>query len=140
MIRLAVVGKMKNAPLRNAAQDYLARIGRFGRIEVLEVNDSTPAAESKQLLASARGRPRIACDERGEEWSSRHLAQFLGQHGSPCFLIGGPDGFAGDLREQCDRSLRLSSFTLPHELARVVLLEQIYRGLSILKGHPYHRD
>ncbi len=140
MIRLVAVGKIKNAPLRDAAADYLARIGRFARMEVLEIGDSNPTTEAKLMLATARGRPRIVCDERGETWTSRELAEFLGQHGSPCFFMGGPDGFDDQVEKECDRALRLSSFTLPHELARVVLLEQIYRGLSILKGHPYHRD
>lgn len=140
MIRVVVVGKMKHAPMRQSADEYAARIGRFAKVDVIEVGDSDRVAESKQLLASVRGRPVVACDERGEDWTSRQLSEFLGQHGSPCFLIGGPDGFTSDVRETCDRVLRLSAFTLPHELARVVLLEQIYRGLSILKGHPYHRD
>ena len=138
MIRIVAVGRMKQSWRQEGCEDYLRRIGRYSRVEVIEVSDGDPASEAKELLARAKGRV-IACDRRGETWSSEQLAQRLGEHGSPSFLIGGPEGLHASVLEASERSFSLGRITLPHELARVLLLEQIYRGLSILRGHPYHR-
>jgi 23S rRNA (pseudouridine1915-N3)-methyltransferase len=85
----------------------------------------------------------IALDERGKDWTSAQLAQSLGQWRdaaeSVSFIIGGPDGLAADIKRDARVLLRLSSMTLPHALARVLLAEQLYRAWSLLAGHPYHR-
>jgi 23S rRNA (pseudouridine1915-N3)-methyltransferase len=92
-------------------------------------------------LGSPHGRELVvALDERGESVTSRGLAEVLGKHGSIAFLIGGADGLGPAARERAGRTLRLSRLTLTHEMARVLLAEQIYRGLGILRGLPYHRD
>ena len=80
----------------------------------------------------------IALDERGREMTTRQFAQLL-QHPS-AFVIGGPDGLSPELRNAADEVIRLSAMTLPHALAQVVLLEQLYRAASLLTGHPYHRE
>jgi 23S rRNA (pseudouridine1915-N3)-methyltransferase len=139
MIRVVAVGRLKARWAQEACADYARRAGRFAHLEVIEVPDREPVEEGRRLLEAARGEPRLACDPAGELLSSEDLARLLGRFGSPCFLIGGPDGLSAEVTARCDRSLSLGPLTLPHELARLVLLEQIYRGLSILKGHPYHR-
>ena len=91
-------------------------------------------------LGSAQGRQLVvAMDENGEDLTSAEFAELLGKHGGISFLIGGADGLGPAARERAGGVMRLSSMTLTHEMARVLLAEQIYRGLSILRGKPYHR-
>ena len=84
----------------------------------------------------------VLLDSRGKQYSSEELAQFLQReqlNAQPLlFAIGGSDGFSDEVRRQADFALSLGRMTLPHELARVVLLEQLYRAFTILKNHPYH--
>jgi 23S rRNA (pseudouridine1915-N3)-methyltransferase len=101
-------------------------------------------AESERLRSALpAGSMPIALDERGREMTSAALAEQLGRWrddgASPAFVIGGPDGLTDDFKRGASLVLRLSSMTLPHALARVMLVEQLYRGWAILNGHPYHR-
>jgi 23S rRNA (pseudouridine1915-N3)-methyltransferase len=80
----------------------------------------------------------VALDERGRDCSTRQFAALL--EAETAFVIGGPDGLPADVKRAAALLLRVSSFTLPHALAQVILLEQIYRAASILTGHPYHRE
>jgi 23S rRNA (pseudouridine1915-N3)-methyltransferase len=139
MIHLVAVGKVKTPYYREAIADYEARLSRFASLTAVEVRDSNPVDEGKLLLARLRGAPVVACDPGGQPWDSRRLADFLGTRASPCFLLGGPEGLSDAVRERADHLLSLSAFTLPHELARLVLTEQLYRALTILRGLPYHR-
>jgi 23S rRNA (pseudouridine1915-N3)-methyltransferase len=139
VIRIAAVGRVRSPAMRDAAADYIVRIGRFARIEVDEVEDATPAQEARALLARVKGSFLLGCDLRGTGCSSEDFARLIGEHGNLCFVLGGPDGLDESVRARADRLLRLSDFTLPHELARLVLLEQIYRAWTIRQGHPYHR-
>jgi len=143
MIRIIVVGKMKDKRLAALAGDYLKRLRPMAPAEVIELKDSQPAREGRDMvgkLASPVGNQLVvAMDEHGDDLTSQELAQLLGAHANICFLVGGADGLGPDARQRAGRTLRLSSFTLTHEMARVLLLEQIYRGLSILRGKPYHR-
>ena len=143
MIRILAVGKMKDRRLGDLAADYARRIRPMARLEIVELRDQTPPKEARQLL-DRLGPPDghelvIALDERGEPRNSEQLAAVLGGHGSVTFLIGGADGLAEEVRQRADLVLRLSRLTLTHEWARALLLEQVYRGLSILRGMPYHR-
>ncbi len=102
------------------------------------------AAEGARLRAAiAAGAVVVALDERGQDWTTARLAQELGKWRDAAenvaFVIGGPDGLAADVKRAARVVLRLSSMTLPHALARVVLVEQIYRAWSVLANHPYHR-
>ena len=140
MIRILTVGRLKADWARQACDDYARRAGRYARLEIEEIPDSSSEAEAKAIRSQLRGSPVVACDRRGKNWSSEELAAFLGRHGGPTFVLGGPEGLSAELRQEADHRFALGAVTLPHELARVVLLEQIYRGLSILRGHPYHRS
>jgi 23S rRNA (pseudouridine1915-N3)-methyltransferase len=143
MIRIIAVGKIKDKRLEGLVEDYRKRIRAMAPVEITEIRDSNPEKEGRDMasrLGSARGSQLVvALDEHGEAMTSRDLASLLGDHGGISFLIGGADGLGADARSRADRSIRLSSFTLTHEMARVLLVEQIYRGLSILRGKPYHR-
>ena len=139
MIRILCIGRLKSSYLREGVEDYLLRARRFARIEVVELPDQDRARESRALLA-ALGSPRsILCDSRGSQWTSEELARELGAHGAVDFVLGGPDGVEEIVRERADRCVAFGAITLPHELARLILCEQIYRGFCILRGHPYHR-
>lgn len=153
-IRVVAVGKMKAGYAREAVADYLARVNRYVPCEVIEVKDASGegdaarilAAEGRRLIeASSDGGPfRVALDVRGKACSSVELARFIGDRMSYggrdlAFLIGGPYGLEPTLRRESDSQLSLSSLTFPHELVRVLLLEQLYRALTILRGEPYHK-
>jgi 23S rRNA (pseudouridine1915-N3)-methyltransferase len=143
MIRVLAVGKIKDKRLSGLAADFLQRIGPMAPAEVVELKDTQPDREGRDMVAKL-GSPDghqlvVAMDEKGEDLSSTDLADLLGRHGNICFLIGGADGLGTAARTRADRTLCLSRLTLTHEMARVLLLEQIYRGLSILRGKPYHR-
>ena len=143
VLRIIAVGRMKDARLGDLLEDYLRRIRPLAPVEMIELKDSDPAREGRDMaarLGSARGSElTVALDEHGEDLTSADLAALLGRHGSIAFLVGGADGLGPAARERADRLLRLSSLTLTHEMARMLLAEQIYRGLSILRGRPYHR-
>jgi 23S rRNA (pseudouridine1915-N3)-methyltransferase len=144
VIRIVAVGRMKERRLAEVVDDYARRCRPLRALEVVEIKDADPEREAAAMLrqlGSPEGNEHVvALDERGETITSRGLAELLGRHGRVTFLIGGPDGLGEGARRRAKRTLRLSSLTLPHELARVLLAEQIYRGLAILRGLPYHRD
>lgn len=144
MIRVIAVGRLKERRIAALVEEYAQRIRPLAPFETAELRDEGPDREAEAMLrrlGSAAGHTLVvALDERGEELTSRGLADLLGRHGSIDFLIGGPDGLGAAARARAARTVRLSALTLPHELARLLLVEQIYRGLTILKGHAYHRD
>jgi 23S rRNA (pseudouridine1915-N3)-methyltransferase len=143
MIRIVAVGRMKDSRLAGLLEDYLQRIRPLAPVGIVEIRDSDPEREGRDMVArlgSVRGRELVvALDEHGDEVTSAEIAALLGGHGSIAFLVGGADGLGPAARERADRTVRLSSLTLTHEMARVLLAEQVYRGLSILRGRPYHR-
>ena len=143
MIRIIATGKIKDRRLSELIQDYRKRIRPLAPLEIFEVKDSNPEKEARDMTAhlGSAGGPGlvVAMDERGENLTSEEFSGILGAHGGISFLIGGPDGLGPAGRKRADRTFRLSSMTLTHEMARLLLIEQIYRGLSILRGKPYHR-
>ncbi len=103
------------------------------------------ATEGKRLLAALRPADHVVLlDERGKSRSSVETSQWLGsrlQQGRDlAFLVGGPDGFAPEIAQRADERWSLSPLTLPHALVRVLWIEQIYRAVTLLDGHPYHRE
>lgn len=94
--------------------------------------------DDEALRSRVKGKRTVALDEHGEDLTTAQFAKLLGRE--TLFLIGGADGLPRDVKASADRLVRLSSMTLPHALAQVVLLEQIYRAATLLTGHPYHRS
>lgn len=141
--------------LTAAIREYETRIKHYFRFEAREIRpqrlargvDESSAidTESADLLAAVpAGLEVVPVDRRGEAWTSEQLAAYfegLAVHGRPgaAFLIGGALGLSDSLRSSASRVLSLSHFTLPHELARLVLVEQIYRAGTIRRGEPYHK-
>ena len=151
-LRLISVGRLKTPFWKDAAAHYLARITRWRRLECTEVRDGY-AALPPDLRNSLAGRrilealaPQdvpLVLDERGLSLTSPQLAALLGQldqeaRGRACFIVGGAWGLDEAVRGRAYRLISLSAMTLPHELARVVLLEQLYRAECILRKVPYH--
>ena len=139
MIHLVCVGKVKSSYHRDGIDDYTRRLSRFSKLRVAEIPDSKPEDEGRKILTKIKGKPLVLCDLKGEAMKSEDLASFLSREASPCFVIGGPDGLSDELRSKADKMIKLSDLTLTHEFARLLLLEQLYRGYCILNGHPYHR-
>ncbi len=152
-IRVIWEGKTKDAHLRALAADYEKRVARFVDIQVEETRPlraggrhapDSLSPEEKRLLEKLRDATKVFLDERGAERTSEEFAEWLGQqalHGARdvAFVVGGAEGFSDAFRKEADLLLALSRMTLTHEWARVLLLEQIYRGFTILRGYPYPR-
>ncbi len=145
-VAVVAVGKVKERGLRSLLDDYYGRIKRYAKLDEIELKDAS-AAVVRDRFAKAidpRGRT-IALDVDGEAWSSRRLADFVGECEvgsvpSVTFLIGGAYGLPPEVSRAADRRLSLSAMTLPHRIARLVLAEQIYRAFTILRGEPYSHD
>jgi 23S rRNA (pseudouridine1915-N3)-methyltransferase len=140
-ILLLVVGRLKEAHFQAAEADYLKRLKHYASVEIREVKDEAA------LLAALPPRGKlVALDERGDNLSSEEIAKKIiaaeEQHGGGApltFAIGGAEGFTDAVRARAARRLAFGRITLAHRLARVVLLEQLYRAYTILRGEPYHK-
>jgi len=146
-ITLAAVGRAREGPVRALCDDYVRRLPwPFVLHEIADVaGDGRKERESEKLAAALpEGRLLIALDSRGRQMSSEAFAAWLGaRRDEGCrelgFAIGGADGLAPALTSGAGLLLSLGAMTFPHLLARVLLLEQLYRASTILAGHPYHR-
>lgn len=149
-IKIAWIGKTKEPAIQALTDEYLKRISRFAQVEGVSLRD-----EDALLLTCGRsgtakagkaigGKSTLAIlDSCGKQFSSEQFAKFLGDYrdGNPLPLVlgvGGADGFSEMARDAAQYTISLGAMTLPHELARVILLEQVYRAFTILKCHPYH--
>lgn len=141
-IKIAWIGKTKEASIQTLADEYLKRLSRYADADCAVLKE-----ESALLKMCARdARPRhalVLLDGRGRQLSSEEFAMWLGEYQGRnslplLFVIGPADGFSDAARQAATLVLSLGKMTLAHELARVVLLEQLYRAFTILNGHPYH--
>ena len=153
-LTLLAVGDKLPAWAEAATADYLKRMPREARVELLTVKpekrsgqsaDSLKQAEAARLLDKLPANARlVALDEHGRQLSTRELAdllaRWLGSGQDVCLVIGGADGLAPAILDKAETTLALSRLTLPHALARVLLAEQLYRAVSLLNNHPYHRE
>ena len=135
MPRLSVLAVSARLPgwAEEACAEYARRMPKG--YEVARVSVKNERALSSALPRGAR---LVALDERGRDYSTRQFSELL--KSETAFVIGGPDGLSAEVKGTAALLVRVSSFTLPHALAQVVLLEQIYRAASLLTGHPYHRE
>ena len=139
-IRLLMLGKTRREEARTLINDYTARIRHYADVEVTEFRDAAPAALRKLKLDSSA--TIVLLDAAGKQFTSQQFAKWLGDlrdRGTRelVFLCGDAEGFPADLRAAAKQKISLSTLTMPHEFARVVLAEQIYRAFAILAGHPY---
>ena len=149
-IKIAWIGKTKEPAIASLTEEYLKRISRYVPVEGLTLRDEAALLElcgrssgSKAGSKAGAKSTLVLMDSRGKEFSSEQFAKFLGDYQDrnplPLVLaIGDADGFSEAARAAAQHTISLGKMTLAHELARVVLLEQVYRAFTILKGHPYH--
>lgn len=142
------MGQLKRGFYADGCSEYLDRLSKIASAELITVKDGAgpnrQGIESDALLAKAEGLV-VALDERGKSFTSQQLARQVTEWENRAvsrvsLLIGGPDGHTDGLRQRADLVWKLSDLTMPHELARLVLLEQLYRAETIRSGHPYHRQ
>jgi 23S rRNA (pseudouridine1915-N3)-methyltransferase len=152
------VGRLKSGPERELAEAYRRRAQASGRalgvreIEIIEIRESrardAECRRAEESIAAANVIPEraiiVVLDERGQNLDSARLATQLQDwrgedRPAVCFVIGGADGLATSLRGQAKLTLAFGAATWPHQLVRIMLLEQLYRAASIVAGHPYHR-
>jgi 23S rRNA (pseudouridine1915-N3)-methyltransferase len=141
-VKLHVIaeGRIKERELRAVANDYLGRLSRYVRCEEIETRDASGLAK-----AIPDGAFVVAMEVNGERLTSVELSQRLERWGARgkglvAFVIGGAEGIPEALSKRADLRLSLSSFTFPHRLARVMLFEQLYRSMTLLRGEPYARE
>jgi 23S rRNA (pseudouridine1915-N3)-methyltransferase len=152
-IKIAWIGKTKEPAIQALTDEYLKRISRYAPVEGVAVRDEADllakfgagakSGGAKGAGTSSTKSTLVLMDSRGKEFSSEQFAKFLGdyQDRNPLPLVlavGGADGFSDAAKSAAQNVISLGKMTLAHELARVVLLEQVYRAFTILKGHPYH--
>ncbi|MEO0984298.1 MAG: 23S rRNA (pseudouridine(1915)-N(3))-methyltransferase RlmH [Cyanobacteria bacterium J06639_14] len=138
-VRLIAVGKVKKAWIREGVQVYRKRLPE---LEITSIKDSTPAKEGQQMLSLLKGSDRlIALTEEGKSFSSPQFATFLSQadSNSLVFAIGSAAGLSHEVKAIATQALSLSPMTFPHEIAQLLLLEQLYRAKTILQGSSYHK-
>jgi 23S rRNA (pseudouridine1915-N3)-methyltransferase len=150
---VAVVGKARNQALGEAIRDYEKRAARYWPLDVHEVREERATGISVDKVREREGQrladklpdraQTVTCDIKGRAFDSTQFAEFLQsareQDRDLAFLIGGAFGLASDLTSKSSIKLSLAPWTLPHELARLVLVEQIYRAGTIVRGEPYHK-
>lgn len=153
-VRLLTVSHKQPGWVVDGCDDYQRRLPREWAFQLVEIKpeartsgattERVQAAEAQRLRAAVpKGARVVALEERGEPWSTQNLADWLRrwqQEGRDLvFVVGGADGLDPAWSAAADKRLSLSAMTLPHGLVRIVLVEQLYRAASLLKGHPYHR-
>lgn len=143
--RVLVIGKRTRDPLLDAADDYLERLRHYVPTELVRRRESSPAGDREQVLEALHpGERMVVLDEGGRELDTVGLAKLVSTWQRTAtrgvlFVLGGADGLHRDVKERATEMLSLSRLTLPHRLALVVLLEQLYRAHTLLRGEPYHR-
>lgn len=139
-IHVVMLGKTRRPEIRALLDDYVARIGRFANVQLTELREDSAASVRKLALDSAA--TVVLLDDAGKVQTSAQFAKWLADMRDRgvreiAFLCGGAEGFPEALRRRASQKLSLSSLTFSHELARVMLAEQLYRAFAILAGHPY---
>jgi 23S rRNA (pseudouridine1915-N3)-methyltransferase len=142
-LKIVWIGKTREPAIQALTDEYLKRLAHYADVEGVTLNDETALLKLCARNARPLRHTLVLLDRKGKQLSSEELAKFLGdyQERNPLpllFAVGPADGFTEKARQAAALVLSLGKMTLAHELARVVLLEQLYRSFTILKGHPYH--
>jgi len=143
-IKILAVGKIKENYVKKGIEEYMKRMGNR-RLEIIELKDSTKQKEGGDILNRLKkleGYITIALDEHGKGLTSFEFAGFIKKitQRDICFIIGGPDGLDESVLNKADYKIALSQMTFTHEMARLFLIEQLYRAFSIIEGKKYHRE
>ncbi|MFY9611677.1 MAG: 23S rRNA (pseudouridine(1915)-N(3))-methyltransferase RlmH [Blastocatellia bacterium] len=153
-LRFVWIGKTKRLPIKELITEYLERVGRFAPVEVSELRDRTEVGSDPRVIVEKEGADILArttsdpfvvvLDERGRQLDSIKLAELIERHRlsgtrQMTFVLGGHSGISDVVRKRADFVLSLSRMTLTHELARIVLIEQVYRAFTIIHDLPYQK-
>ena len=143
MIRLIVVGKIKEQYLVNMIEDYFKRINKYHKLEIALIPDSNTKLEAEKIIKKIENNYNVALDIHGEELDSPKFAKFIEQtlmtKANINFIIGGSEGLTSEVITKCDKRISFGKMTFPHGLFRANLLEQIYRSFKILNNETYHK-
>lgn len=144
MIKIVCVGKIKEKFYRDAIDEYLKRMGKYHKIEIIEVIDNDIKSESFRILEKIGNKDFVITLEiEGKSLSSLELSDFIDKtlisNSVITFVIGGSDGLDDEVKKRANYKLSFSKLTFPHQLFRVVLLEQIYRSFKIINNETYHK-
>jgi 23S rRNA (pseudouridine1915-N3)-methyltransferase len=133
-LRIAWIGRTRSSPIQSLTAEYLKRLSRYAACDAQELTSEAALLKLVEKSTSRKPPVLVLLDARGRQLTSEesHDTQEL------LFAVGPADGWSDATRAAASNVLSFGKVTLPHELARVVLLEQLYRGFTILKGHPYH--
>jgi len=142
-LRIAWIGRTRSSPIQSLTAEYLKRLSRYAACEAQELMSEAALLKLVEKSTSRAQPVLVLLDSRGRQLTSEEIANFLEYHQTHgtqelLFAVGPADGWSDPTRAAAKNILSFGKVTLPHELARVVLLEQLYRGFTILKGHPYH--
>lgn len=150
-LRILSVGELKKSYWKKAADNYIKRIQRSARLEIKQIKDAPARLSSAEKIKNETDRLQklvnkkdilICLDDKGKQYSSEGLARLISKlhdYGdTPCFVVGGAYGFSSEFKSASSHLMSLSLMTFPHELAMVILLEQIFRAQSIILGTGYH--
>lgn len=140
-ITIITVGTPHLSFAKEALKEYIKRIQRFAQVDLIHVKEDKKT--TPKIISTIGKKVCVLLDEKGRSFSSQGLAEFLekksNQSQDLCFVIGGPDGHVSEIKERADILWSLSELTFPHDIAMVLLIETLYRSLTINAGHPYHR-
>ena len=142
-LRIAWIGKTKDPAIQSLTDEYLKRLSRYADTQGMALKDESALLKLGPRDARSLKHTLVLLDSRGKQLSSEEFATYLAnyQDRNPLpllFAVGPANGFTAEIRQEANLLLSLGKMTVAHELARVVLLEQLYRAFTILKGHPYH--
>lgn len=141
MIKIIAVGRIKERFLQEGIGLYLERLERLAKLRVSEIKDSSMDEEGRRIIKALGDDYAVILEVKGKKMPSEEFYAFLKKNmdNDVSFVIGGPGGLSGAVKERANYTLSLSEMTLTHEMARLVLTEQIYRAYTIMKGIKYHK-
>lgn len=143
LIKLITVGRIKDKHIQAKIDEFVKRIKFDAKIDMVEIKDTTKEKEGQKLLELLNKEKGyvFAMSEEGKQMTSREFGKKMeSTHQKMIFIIGGPFGLTEEVKKKCNGTFSLSKMTFTHEMAKMFLLEQIFRGISIIKGRGYHND
>ncbi|MBI4919670.1 23S rRNA (pseudouridine(1915)-N(3))-methyltransferase RlmH [archaeon] len=142
-IRILSIGRIKEQSAQEWINEFLKRLQKYCNLEILEIKESNKKNESEELLKRIKDQDfNIVLDLSGKQVSSEELSQLIKNQimqKNVCFIIGGPEGLDSEVLKKAQITLSFSKMTLTHQMARLFLIEQIYRAFTIIKGQKYHK-